>query len=40
MGGRGEFGGADVVAAELREEVARLTKALSEYRKEGAVCES
>jgi signal transduction histidine kinase/CheY-like chemotaxis protein len=40
MGARGEFGGADVVAAELREEVTRLTKALSKYRKEGAVCES
>jgi signal transduction histidine kinase/CheY-like chemotaxis protein len=40
MGARGEFNGADVVAAELREEVARLTEALSKYRKESAVCES
>jgi CheY-like chemotaxis protein/HPt (histidine-containing phosphotransfer) domain-containing protein len=40
MGARGEFGGADVVAAELREEVTRLTQALSPYRKEGAACES
>ena len=40
MGACGEFGGADVVAAELREEITRLTRALSEYRKEGAACES
>ncbi|MGO9527635.1 MAG: response regulator [Verrucomicrobiia bacterium] len=40
MGARGEFGGADVIAAELQEQVTQLTKALSEYRKEGAVCES
>jgi HPt (histidine-containing phosphotransfer) domain-containing protein len=40
MGARGDFDGADVVAAQLREEVTRLTKALSEYRKEGAPCES
>jgi signal transduction histidine kinase/CheY-like chemotaxis protein/HPt (histidine-containing phosphotransfer) domain-containing protein len=40
MGARGEFGGADVVAAELREEVTRLIQVLSPYRKEGAVCES
>jgi HPt (histidine-containing phosphotransfer) domain-containing protein len=40
MGARGEFDGADVVAAELREEVTRLTRALSPYRKEGVVCES
>ena len=30
----------DTLAAQLQEEVTRLTKALSEYRKEGAVCES
>jgi two-component system, sensor histidine kinase and response regulator len=40
MGARGEFDGADVLAAELREEVARLNQALSEYRKVGATCES
>jgi CheY-like chemotaxis protein len=40
MGARGEFDGADVIAAELQAEVSRLTRALSEYRKEGAVCES
>jgi signal transduction histidine kinase/CheY-like chemotaxis protein len=40
LGARGEFGGADVVAAQLREEVTRLTKALSVHRKEGAACES
>ena len=40
MGSRGEFSGADVVAAELQAEVTRLTQALAEYRREGAVCES
>jgi signal transduction histidine kinase/CheY-like chemotaxis protein len=40
MGARGEFDGAEVIAAELQAEVSRLTRALSEYRKEGAVCES
>jgi HPt (histidine-containing phosphotransfer) domain-containing protein len=40
MGSSGEFNGADAVATELREEVARLNKALSAYRKEGAACES
>jgi CheY-like chemotaxis protein/HPt (histidine-containing phosphotransfer) domain-containing protein len=40
MGARGEFDKADIVAAQLREEVTRLTQALSPYRKEGVVCES
>jgi len=40
MGARSEFNGAQIVAAELREEVGRLTQALSLYRKEGAACKS
>ena len=40
MGARSEFDRAQIVAAELRAEVARLIQALSPYRKEAAACES